>query len=142
MKKLATSALLFIFLIGAVSCKTTQKASEAVLATTTWEMSMLNGETPNPADFKRRLPTASFSADSKISGSGGCNGYSGTYTIREDGSFKTDKVISTKMYCEDAKGENNFFRALGKADKIKAEKNKITLLSEGKEVLIFVPKSE
>ena len=142
MKKIALSALLLFALICVVSCKCTQKASEAVLTNNSWELSMLNGKAPNPADFQRILPTVTFAADNTISGNGGCNGYRGTYTIGEDGSFKTDKVVATKMYCEDAKGENEFFKALGKADKIKTEKNRIALLHEDKEVMVFVPKTE
>jgi heat shock protein HslJ len=59
--------------------------------------------------------TALFSGkDKTISGSGGCNAYSGTYKL--DGLTLTinDDIISTKMYCDGGVSEQEtaFFNAL------------------------------
>jgi heat shock protein HslJ len=43
--------------------------------------------------------TAKF-ADSKVSGSTGCNNYNGTYSLTNDGAITFGDMASTKAYCE------------------------------------------
>jgi heat shock protein HslJ len=44
------------------------------------------------------LATANF-ADSRVSGSTGCNRYGGSYTIADDGTLSISEVVSTMMAC-------------------------------------------
>ena len=44
------------------------------------------------------LATANF-ADARVSGSTGCNRYSGSYTITDDGALSISDVVSTMMAC-------------------------------------------
>ena len=44
------------------------------------------------------LATANF-ADARVSGSTGCNRYSGSYTITDDGALSISEVVSTMMAC-------------------------------------------
>jgi heat shock protein HslJ len=59
------------------------------------------------------LPTLAFSGDDTVSGTGGCNTFSGTYTV--DGSNLTfGALASTQMACEGAVGtlESAYLAAL------------------------------
>jgi heat shock protein HslJ len=62
---------------------------------------------------------ATFSADGKLSGSGGCNAYTGSYTLAGQ-SLVIGPLRSTKKACEPAilLQEQQFFTALGKATRI------------------------
>jgi heat shock protein HslJ len=61
-------------------------------------------------------PTLAFSADGMVSGSGGCNQYSGPYEV-DGGSIRFGDLASTLMLCEGQVGaqETAFMAALGGA---------------------------
>ena len=139
MKKLALSV---IFAAGIVSCQSAKIVPAEVLTGSEWEVSMLNGKTANESSFGRGVPTATFTKDNKISGFAGCNRYGGSYTVEENGSFDTDQVFATKMYCDGVEGESLYLEALYKSNKAKVEKDKITLFNGDTELVIFVPVSK
>lgn len=65
--------------------------------------------------------TATFNAG-QLSGSGGCNTFTSTYTLAEDGTFSTPAVVSTRMSCSEPKNimeqEAQFFLNLQNAKKL------------------------
>lgn len=139
MKQFVVLSALFIMLTG---CKSKVVAvSEQSLAATAWEVSQIGGKPAKQADYNRGLPGITFTGTSKISGHGGCNGYSGEYALGDNGSFTIGKVMATKMYCE-GDGEANFMKMLAKANTVKIVKNQLIMLSGETEVLVFVPKSK
>jgi heat shock protein HslJ len=86
-------------------------------------------------------PTLSFSADGKVSGSGGCNNYTGTVTT-SGMAIKFTGLAATKKSCSDElnKQEATFLKALEKAT---TYENRATSLlintTEMPEPLSFVP---
>jgi heat shock protein HslJ len=74
--------------------------------------------------------TATF-ADGAVGGSGGCNTYSGSYTVDGD-AITFGPIISTLIACEDPIGtqEQAYFAALGRADSFEVSGGVLTL-SEG-----------
>lgn len=60
--------------------------------------------------------TLQFGEDGQVTGTGGCNAYSGTYEISEEGKLTISEVGSTEMACSPAEVmdlETRYLRALG-----------------------------
>jgi heat shock protein HslJ len=135
---LGCSALLLI-----TSCKTSQEATSSLridmLTATTWQLTELNGKALATADFGNGAPTATFGTDHKVGGKGGCNTYGGSYNLNQEGGMTISQVFSTKMYCENAKGENAYLQVLEGVTTAKVEKDKLTLLKGVDPVLVFKP---
>jgi heat shock protein HslJ len=125
------------------SCKTAKDATSSLpvdmLTATTWQLIEINGKQVLPADFGNGFPTAAFSVDHKISGKGGCNGYGGSYNLNNEGGMNISQLMATKMWCENAQGENVYFKALEGVNAAKVEKNKLTLMKDVQAVLVFEP---
>jgi heat shock protein HslJ len=82
------------------------------LAGTTWSLAGLNG-LPLPEKVQ---VTAEFGSDGTVSGSAGCNTYSGSYTL-DGGSITIGSLASTEMACPEPQmaAETAYLAALGKA---------------------------
>ncbi len=82
------------------------------LAGTTWSLAGLNG-LPLPEKVQ---VTAEFGSDGTVSGSAGCNTYSGSYTV-DGGSINIGSLASTEMACPEPQMavETAYLAALGKA---------------------------
>lgn len=139
MKKLFISLGIVLFVTAFISCRSTKATMPVdVLTSGTWELSTLNGTTVQASDFGRSLPYISFSTDNKVTGNGGCNTFSGSYNLNDEGGINISQVIATKMYCEGKEPE--FFTALNNANMTKAVDDKLVLLNGMKEVMTFIRK--
>lgn len=76
--------------------------------------------------------TAIFAEDGSVAGSGGCNTYSGPYTV-DGSSIKIGPVASTKKLCEDAANtqEAAYFAALDAATTFDFVNGKLELRDDG-----------
>ncbi len=77
-----------------------------------WRLLEINGERLQVTDTSK-IPTLAFDvANKKIQGRGGCNTYSGSFTIKAN-MLEIGPIISTKMACTDMmQTENTFFQML------------------------------
>lgn len=93
-----------------------------------WKLYTLAGEKP----FKDAQMTLKMQKG-KMTGSGGCNQYSGGYTVSEGGAFSvSSEIASTKRMCEGLMGqEAKLFEALSKATDIKMNKVELVIYSPG-----------
>jgi len=122
------------------SCSSTKAVSPTEIITgTTWELSSINGKKAEAVNYNKGLPGAIFTTDNKVSGYAGCNQYSGSYNLNDEGGINVSQVISTKMFCE-GNGENDYLKALQEADAAEVDKDKLVLLKGVDEILVFVPK--
>ncbi len=139
MKK-AVNLLAALFITAlAVSCGSTKEVDPLTILTgKTWELSKINGKNAD-ASMYRELPYVSFSNDHKIMGKGGCNSFSGSYNLNDEGGLNVSQVMSTKMACEGV-SENEFFAALEKANNTKIDPDKLVLMTGVDEIMVFVPK--
>ena len=85
--------------------------------------------------------TADFGADGRVSGSGGCNSFSGSYTADGD-TVKIGPLASTEMACTAPKGidaqEAGYFAALASARSFEQVGDRLTLLdAKGRMAVIF-----
>lgn len=88
------------------------KGATPSLTGKTWDMLFTNnGKGAAVSAVAGSKVTAVFSEDGKLSGSGGCNDYSATYTTSGDGITVTG-LLSTKKACEYQEQEDAYFAAL------------------------------
>jgi len=121
------------------SCNSTKSVDSAPVTGTEWELSTINGSAPIADEFNNGLPTINFTTDNKVNGKGGCNGYSGTYTLTDKGALTLGPLMSTKMFCPGG-GENKYMAALQKANTTKVANGKLILLDDTEELLVFTKK--
>ncbi|MXN92464.1 META domain-containing protein [Flavobacterium sp. Sd200] len=132
-----TTLVLITFL---QSCNSTKAVSSLdVLTTKDWELTTINGQPVDASKYNSGVPVANFSKDNKISGNGGCNRYSGSYNLNEEGGINISQVIATKMFCP-GDGEGEYMKALETANAAMVDKDKLVLLNGVDEVLVFKPK--
>lgn len=136
MKKLLP--LLAFAALAITSCRSTDTASSTALLTSgNWQLESINGKKADTAEFKNGLPTANFTIDHKVAGNSGCNQYGGSYNLNDDNGINVSEVFSTKMFCEGVTGEQKYLDALGKVNLAKIDKDKLVLLKDVDEVLVF-----
>ncbi|MEZ4864285.1 MAG: META domain-containing protein [Caldilineaceae bacterium] len=91
------------------------RVSAADLDGTSWRLVELGENQPVADDVEI---TITFAGD-RISGSGGCNNYNGSFTLSDDNPFLVTfgPIASTRMLCPDPAGnqETAYFNALGAA---------------------------
>ena len=85
------------------------------LAGTSWTATGINnGKNAVESNAQTETVTAEFGEDGKVTGSGGCNTYSATYTTTDPDGITFGPVVSTKMACADEANavEQQYFAAL------------------------------
>jgi len=86
--------------------------------------------------------TAKFSTDGKLTGSGGCNQYSGRYMVQST-LMVVSRVTSTSMACWENNAmlqEERYYAALEDAAALRVHDQVMTLYGiDGKPALIFTP---
>lgn len=129
------------FLIVLTSCGSTKSTDESVnlLTDINWELKSIDGKDVAASDYTKGLPVATFTTDNKISGNSGCNSYSGSYNLNDEGGINMSEFISTRMACP-GNGEAEYLKALNTANVAKVEKDKLVLYDGVKELLVFTPK--
>jgi heat shock protein HslJ len=90
-----------------------------VLAGTRWIATMINNGRGGVASLvEGTVVTVEFGSDGRVAGSGGCNQFSGTYTLDGDG-LAIGPVVSTRMACLEPEGvgqqEAAYLAALARA---------------------------
>jgi heat shock protein HslJ len=106
------------------------------LAGTSWLLTSLNGSSPiEGADI-----TLGFD-DARLFGKGGCNEYSGPYTVGTDGRFAATEIVSTDMACGEPAGlmdqEIAYFQALSKVTMFVIEGDELQMFGEDGTLLAF-----
>jgi heat shock protein HslJ len=86
--------------------------------------------------------TANFSADGKLSGSGGCNQYSATYTTSGAKGITISQPVSTMMACESnlMQQESQYLSLLPSANTYEISGDQLTLFNAtGTKILVYTP---
>jgi heat shock protein HslJ len=99
----------------------------ATITDTRWQLVELNGR---PVPNLERLPWLTFgSADSRVSGFGGCNGLTGAYEIDPAAArIRFGKIASTMMACAAGMDvETELHRVLGTVDNYSLAGDRMTL---------------
>lgn len=140
-KMLLVGAMILSF--GFQSCSSVKKIDQSKLDGY-WQLKTMKGESVNDA-FKTHAPSLKFNfADNTISGSGGCNNYSGTFVLTNKNEFSARNPIATMRACLEANKEPQFFAALSTPDmKLLLEDDENTLLfKNGNDIVLEFIKSQ
>lgn len=102
------------------SCNSAKKSmAEMPMLDGTWELSYISGPHESLQQlYPEKMPTVVFDTPSKrLSGTTGCNQYSGALIIDGSKIDLTTPIIVTKMYCmNSAAGETQFLQLLPKVN--------------------------
>jgi heat shock protein HslJ len=124
--------------VGLTLLSLTAFAAPQPLPNTHWELvnvKQTGVSTLAPGGTSR--PTLSFERDApRVSGFGGCNGYSGAYTAQNK-RLKIENVISTKKACPVLEVENKFFNVLSNASTYVVTPNSLLISSAKGDSLLF-----
>ncbi len=105
----------------------------------TWILTSIEGTKAADA-FKGTIPTLSFDlATHKVSGNGGCNNYSGGFTLIST-MYTPTPMVSTMMACPQENKESRLLELLGKKSTLVFNNNILQFVQNGKVVLEFSPK--
>lgn len=91
-----------------------------------WKLIELNGK--EVASAKPKEPYFILSVENnRINGTGNCNSFSGTYTLRNGNRIKISPLASTMMACLDMKIESELYRALEIVDSYAIQQDTLSL---------------
>ena len=108
------------------------------LTQNSWVVSSLLGKQPDPAAYVKGMPSINFGSDGKLTGSTGCNNFTGNFKLEGMG-VKLDPGAMTKMACP-GNGEADFLSALQQVTDLKMNGSTLSLLNGASEVMSLVPK--
>jgi len=141
MKRVGKSiVVVFMVLTAMVSSCTnnSQKSTVNQLTGKSWELTRLNSGDLEMSKYPSGVPSITFDPGGGISGTTGCNSYSGEYVLNGD-SISLDPGSMTKMAC-DGSGEIDFIFAVEEVNNLKISATELILLNGSKEVLSFSAK--
>jgi putative lipoprotein len=114
----------------------------APLENTTWKVTRLGEKDVAPNENQRAAYIVLESSDHRVSGSGGCNRITGTYTVEKQ-TIHFGPIASTMMACPKGMDtEKDFMQALDAARKWKVQGDELELYGEGGNLLIRFEVSE
>ncbi len=142
-----SKSVLLLLTILVISCATTTLAQrdrdlstgQAVLAGTQWRLISM-GRIGSAANLvSGSSVTLNFGNDGRVSGSGGCNSYGGSFRVQGDRLTFT-QVFSTKRACLSTEGnrqESQYFLALESANRFRLSGNQLSIYYDNRSVLEF-----
>lgn len=114
--KVTESALVSLDAAGAVTAIAFKKITDPLLEKY-WKLVELNGKPLDTAKQNKEPYIIFKSFDNRFIGNGGCNSFSGTYTLSANGRIQLSKAISTRMACPGGMDtENMLHEVFGKTD--------------------------
>lgn len=146
MKRILKSVMLLVVVItmgfGLQNCTSTKPIDKSKLSGY-WVLKSLNNEDAKIA-FKGPIPSLEFDFEkSAIYGSGGCNRYTGGFTLNDKNEFSAPHLASTMMMCVHENKEGDFLAALSTPSLIVTLENDNALVfSLGKKRLLEFEKGE
>jgi heat shock protein HslJ len=111
------------------------------LTGTVWALTELMGKPPVAGTGI----SAEFTADGKVSGSAGCNRYSGSYTVSGNNITFSSPMASTMMMCEQAvmDQESAYLNALGEVTAFAINGDQLTLSAgDGTQLAVYTAQSQ
>ena len=142
LKRIGLSILL---LLSSVSVLLAQErkdlnTGQQVLAGTDWKLVSMGRVGADDTSVTGNPITLKFGNDGRISGSGGCNSFGGTFSVEGD-SIKFGQIFSTRRACIDEKGnkqESAYLAALQSASRFRVTDRQLSIYyDEGRSLLEF-----
>jgi heat shock protein HslJ len=136
---LVTSLCVLIIILAACTTSGVQQGGD--LTGKIWALTELEGK---PLVAGTGI-SAEFTADGRVSGSAGCNRYSGTYTVSGNSITFSSPMASTMMMCEQAvmDQESAYLKALGEAKTYAVNGDQLTLTAgDGTQLAVYAAQSQ
>jgi heat shock protein HslJ len=133
---------IFTLLVLAITISLFSCGKSVALEDTTWVLESYGAQGNMKAVLADTEVTVMFnSADGQVTGSGGCNGYGGSYELTGNKLSVPEPLISTMMSCGDEKDrqEQQFYMALQSAESYQIDGGKLTIYC-GNDILVFEQK--
>lgn len=140
MKKLLVGIVLIAMLMVLAACNPSE-SKNLELSGKIWVVESLND---SPL-VETTVISAEFTEDGKVSGTAGCNSYSGTYTTSGSEIEIKQPMASTMMACPEPvmNQETKYFQALAAAKSFRIQASKLTLKdSNGTELVTYVVQAQ
>lgn len=123
------------------SCKTVKPIDKAQLEGN-WVLKTLQTEDAKSA-FAGDLPSIGFDFEkNSVYGSGGCNRYTGAFTLSQKNEFSAPKLASTMRACIQGNKEPQFLKALSTPNLIVSIENGLLTFSQNKTVMLQFEKGK
>lgn len=117
---------------SATNTKSYQKPdsrNDLPLQKTHWKLVELSGkEIPKNATAEEMFIV--FKVDSTVSGNGGCNTFSGTYSLEKNSQISFGEMVRTNVLCPAVDFERTYLNALSKTDHYKITGDTLSLLNQ------------
>lgn len=129
--------------VGFQSCNSVKSIEQTKLEGN-WQLKSLKGEDASDA-FKTPAPTLKFNfQDKMIVGNGGCNNYSGVFSLTDKNEFSARNPVATMRACLDANKEPQFFAALATPNmKLSlVDEDNTLLFKKGSEIVLEFVKAD
>ncbi|MDR3058377.1 MAG: META domain-containing protein [Prevotella sp.] len=125
------------------SCSSVKPVEKSQLEDGAWVLKSLKGEDAKTA-FTGKMPDLTFDfSKNMLSGNGGCNRYTGSFTLTEENIFSAPNLAATMMACLPGNKEPQFLAALSSPNLVVSlTKDGVLTFSEGKEVVLEFEKSQ
>jgi heat shock protein HslJ len=81
-----------------------------------WKLTELFGEPVYMPEGRKEAHLIFRQEGNRVNGNGGCNGFSGTYTLKPGNRIRFSQVVSTMMICPDMKTETKLSQVFEMAD--------------------------
>jgi heat shock protein HslJ len=123
------------------ACASTASQQGGDLTGKVWALTELMGKPPMDSTGI----SAEFTADGKVSGSAGCNRYSGTYTVSGGNITFSSPMASTMMMCDQGvmDQESAYLKALGEAKTFSVQGDQLTLSGgDGAQLVAYKAQSQ
>ncbi len=103
-----------------------KKATESITEKY-WKLTEIRGKAVNPGSTQKEAHIILKTEGSRLSGTGGCNGLGGTYTLEEPNRIRFSEIFRTEMACEKMDIEEALIQALETADSYHLESDTLQL---------------
>ncbi len=103
--------------------------SDAPLQGTRWQLVELSGK-KIPVNATTKNMFLVLKSDSTVSGNGGCNAFSGNYSLGKDNEISFGEMVRTNVLCGGIDYERNYLNALAKSDHYDVRGDTLTLTNE------------
>lgn len=117
----------------------TSKNADLPLLNTHWELIELSGKMiPSNATSKEMFMV--LKNDSTVTGNGGCNAFSGHYSLDKNNEISFGEMVRTNILCGGIDFERKYLNALSKTDHYKIIGNTLSLQNQFTELAKFTGK--
>ncbi|MDR1792381.1 MAG: META domain-containing protein [Bacteroidales bacterium] len=107
--------------------KHTESVQNELLTSTYWKLVELNGKPITSPKEPNNEAHILFNPNGRVSGSLGCNTFTGSYTLQENSRIQFSQMVNTKKMCLDMSVEEELVKILQVADSYAITDNQLTL---------------